>query len=166
MSGRETIDDDSAGADCDEGKAESLRVPEREPCDVGDAAAEETTLCTAACSPHMSSCTAMVHDEENPSSPLPPAKAPSRRTKEARKELKSHAKRAIVGFRHFFDVKCSLDTVAEHIVPERDTSTPRSAGRSITGRKDRSRCAHHSHCFLLAGSYIRDNENHCVMRMG
>lgn len=138
MSGENLVDHNSISADFGEEKAGTLlTVQGGEFCCVDDgAAAAEVTPRTVAYTPQVSS-RPPDHDD-HPTPVLSPGASP----RSSRKGKKGLAKRVTMGFRRFFDVDSSSLGMAkeQHSSAEGDRSTPRSAGRTITGRKDYSRC--------------------------
>lgn len=125
-------------------------VQDSDECRLDGGAAEATTPQTVIYTPpQVSSCTG-GHDGDYPSTPAPPSPgASSRSSQKGKKGLASYGKRALKGFRRFVDVDSSPGRAKQRSVAARDVSTPRSAGRTLTGRKDRSRCVKCGSSFLF-----------------
>lgn len=126
----------------DEEKAETLRVQgssSSEGCLDGDG--EAVTPRTAVYTPQVSSCTPGHDGDDPPSTPVPSPGAPaSRSPKKETTGLSRYARRVAMGFRRRFLDADSLPSMANELsVAEGGGSTPRSAGRTLTGTKDRAR---------------------------
>eukprot|EP00752_Nemacystus_decipiens_P007302 g6533.t1 len=143
MPGKELVDHNGISAAFDDEEKTETRRPHdkkssREVCLDGGAIEEEATPRTAVQTPRISSCTEAHDGDDPPSTPAPSTGAPSSRSpkKGGRKSLSSYVGRVTKGLRRrFFDVDSSPGLAKERSVAEAGGSTPRSAGRTVKGRK-------------------------------
>lgn len=149
MSGKKFVDHDGISAKFDEEKAETLVwVQERElAIEAGGAADddEEATRRAVVNTPpqapsppqQVPSCNTASRDGDGASAPVPSPGSSFSSSRSSKRGKKGKS----TWFRRLLGVESARggSVTKERSVPEGDITTPRSAGRSLMGRKDRSR---------------------------
>ena len=155
MPGKKRVDHNGISADVEE-EAETLTVQDSDLLCLDRGVAETTPRTVVYTPPEQVSSRTAGHDGDDPSTPTSSPEASRRSSREGNKGLATYGRRVMKGFRRFVDVNSSPGRAKEEpsVDAAGDVLTPRSAGRTLTGRKDRSRCVNRDGCLFHRVPYL------------